>query len=399
MKFTRSELSLILILSSIQFAHIIDFVILMPLGPQLMRSLQINPSQFGLLVSIYTLAAGLSGLAASLYIDRFDRKKVLLLFFVGFTIGTLGCAFAPTYSLLLTVRFFTGAFGGVLTSIVMSIVSDAFEYSRRGSALGIVMSAFAVASVFGIPLGLYLANLSGWQTPFFILGLLCIPIFFLVLVFVPRQDAHLKTQQSKDPFKIFKMIAADRNQQLSLSLIFFLVLGQFSVIPFISPSFVMNAGLLESQLPLIYLLGGICSMFAAPIAGRLADRYGKHKVFRVSILISLVAIFMITHLKQQSLGIILLVSCFFFIVMSGRMVPSIALITSTVSTEMRAGFLSIVSAMQQLSSSAAAWIAGMIIVENSQGTLDHFNYVGYIAIASSLVTFIMVRKVRSTFEH
>src|SRR5690606_31091693 len=149
-----------------------------------------------------------------------------------------------------TVRFFTGAFGGVLTSIVMSIVSDAFEYSRRGSALGIVMSAFAVASVFGIPLGLYLANLSGWQTPFFILGLLCIPIFFLVLVFVPRQDAHLKTQQSKDPFKIFKMIAADRNQQLSLSLIFFLVLGQFSVIPFISPSFVMNAGLLESQLPL-----------------------------------------------------------------------------------------------------------------------------------------------------
>lgn len=398
MKFTKSELSLILLLSSIQFAHIIDFVIMMPLGPLLMRNLQINPSQFSLLVSSYTLAAGLSGLAASFFVDKFDRKKILLLFFIGFIFGTLGCALSPNYLLLLSARCFTGAFGGVLTSIVMSIVSDTFAYSRRGSAMGIVMSAFAAASVLGIPLGLYLANYRSWQTPFFALVALSTVIFLLALVLIPKQVTHLQKQEKRNPFRIFKMIAADRNQQLALVLIFCLVLGQFSIIPFISPSFVFNAGLKEDELPLIYLLGGLCSMFAGPIVGRLADRYGKHAVFTVGVLMSLISIYTITNLGPQSLTMILVVSCFFFIVMSGRLVPSMALITSTAPMSTRAGFLAIVSSVQQLSAASASWFAGLIVVKTPSGSLGHFNYVGYIAILFSIFTLFIVRKVQSTYD-
>lgn len=370
----------------------------MPLGPQLMRSLQITPSQFGLLVSSYTLAAGLSGLLASFYIDRFDRKKILLGFFVGFILGTFGCAFSNHYHLLLFARTFTGAFGGVLTSIVLSIVSDTFSYSRRGTAIGAVMSAFAVASVVGIPFGLYLANLYHWQTPFLILG--CLSLFLLLnsFLFIPKQTAHLIANENKDPFKVFRMILGDKNQQLALSLIFFLVLGQFTVIPFISPSFVLNAGLLESQLPLIYLFGGFCSMLAAPLTGRLADIFGKHLIFRISILLSLISIYLITNMGLTPMPLIILISCSFFIFMSGRLVPSMALITSTVSTEMRAGFLSVVSSIQQLSAAAASWLAGIIIYEGAKGTLENYHLVGYIAIASSLFTFFMVKKVKSTYS-
>ncbi|MCO5114162.1 MAG: MFS transporter [Bdellovibrionaceae bacterium] len=399
MKFTKSELSLILVLSSIQFAHIIDFVIMMPLGPQLMRSLQINPGQFSLLVSSYTLAAGLSGLVASFFVDRFDRKNILLLFFVGFILGTLGCAFSSHYHLLLFARCFTGVFGGVLTSIVMSIVSDSFEYSRRGSAMGIVMSAFAAASIFGLPLGIYLANHRNWQTPFLVLGVLAIFIFALAFALIPKQNAHLQHKApTRDNFQVFKMILSDHNQVLALILVFSLVLGQFTIIPFISPSFVLNAGLKEDQLPLIYLLGGFCSMFASPLMGRLADKYGKHAVFRVAVLMSLVSIYLITHLGPQPVLVILAISCFFFIVMSGRLVPSMALITATAPTEMRAGFLAIVSCVQQLSAATASWLAGMIIIESPTGSLEHFNYVGYIAILFSLLALFIIRKVQNTYD-
>lgn len=398
MKLTRSEILLLLVLAAIQFTHIVDFMILMPLGPQLMRVLDIEPQQFSLLVSCYTLAAGLSGLAASFYIDLFDRKKVLFMFLVGFCIGTFACSFANDYLFLLIARSLTGVFGGVLTSIVMSIVSDAFEYSRRGTAIGIIMSAFAVASILGVPFGLYLANLSAWETPFFVLGFVVIFLLLLCYFFIPNQDAHTK-KVNNDPLKVLRMIFHESNQQIALLLIFFLVLGQFSIIPFISPSFVANAGLKESELPLMYLFGGICSMFAAPTMGRLSDKYGKHKIFRIFIIISLVPIYLITNLDISPLWKILFISCSFFIVMSGRLIPSMALITSTAPMENRAGFLSIVSSTQQLSAAAASWMAGLIIFTGPNGTLVNYNIVGYIAIASSLFTFFAVTKVKSTYEH
>lgn len=418
-KFSRTEALLVFLLACIQFAHIVDFMIIMPLGPQITRLLNISQQQFSYLVSSYTLAAGLSGFLSSFFVDFFDRKKILITFFVGFTLGTIACGLVGNYNSFLFVRCITGVFGGVLSSIVLSIVSDNFEYQRRGLAVGTVMGAFALASVFGVPFGLYLANLFQWQAPFLILGGICFFLLTTAMFFIPKQDHHLIRGQIRDPFQTLKMITSSQNQRLALILIFFLVMGQFSIIPFISMSFVFNAKLPEAQLPLLYLFGGFCSLFAAPIVGRLSDLFTKTKVFSISVLLSIVPIFLITNLGPSSQIIILTISCSFFIVMSGRMVPAMALITSTAPTDKRAGFLSIVSAVQQLSAAFAAWIAGQIMSMSTSQTLllgegndiaaltknlstqakplDTYYLVGYVAIIASLITYALAQKVKPEY--
>ncbi len=391
-------------------------MIIMPLGPQITRLLNISQQQFSYLVSSYTLAAGLSGFLSSFFVDFFDRKKILITFFVGFTLGTIACGLVDSYYSFLIARCLTGAFGGVLSSIILSIVSDNFEYERRGLAVGTVMGAFALASVLGVPFGLYLSNLYQWQAPFLILGGLCLFILVFVSFLVPKQNQHLVNAKVRDPFQTLKMISQSLNQKLALFLIFFLVMGQFTIIPFISMSFVFNAKLPEASLPLIYLFGGFCSLVAAPIVGKLSDVFTKTKVFSISVLISIVPIYLITNLGPSSQAVILLISCSFFIIMSGRMVPAMALITSTAPTEKRAGFLSIVSAVQQLSAAFAAWIAGLVMSMSSSQSislgegnhmgpltdslskpLDTYHLVGYLAILASIVTFALAQKVKPEY--
>lgn len=396
LKFTPKETVLLSLLAAIQFSHIVDFMILMPLGPQLMRIFSISPGQFSLLVASYTFTAGASGLLAALYVDRFDRKKILLSFYMGFGIGTLCCALAPNYHTLLIARSITGGFGGVLSSLILSIVSDTFAYERRGTAIGVVMASFSMASIFGVPYGLYLATLWGWHSPFFLLGGISILVALSVFFIVPKQNRHLFVRQTKPKaFIVLQNIAKTPNQQWALLLMFFMVLGHFSIIPFISPSLVANAGLSEAQLPLVYMFGGVCAMFASPIAGRLADYFGKHYVLTYSVILSTVSIFLITHLAVSPVWVILLVSSSFFIFMSGRIVPTMALITSTVRPENRAGFLAVSSSVQQFTSALAAWIAGIIIVQNGNGELLRYSVVGYLGIASSIIAIFVAWRVRS----
>lgn len=396
MKFTPKETVLLSLLAAIQFSHIVDFMILMPLGPQLMRIFSISPGQFSLLVASYTFTAGASGFLAALYVDRFDRKKILLTFYMGFGIGTLCCALAPNYHTLLIARSITGGFGGVLSSLILSIISDTFSYERRGTAIGVVMASFSMASIFGVPYGLYLATLWGWHSPFFLLGGVSIVVALSVLFIVPKQNQHLLVRKSKQKtFVVLQNIAKTPNQQWALLLMFFMVLGHFSIIPFISPSLVANAGLSEAQLPLTYMVGGVCAMFASPIAGRLSDYFGKHHVLTYSVILSTVSIFLITNLSTSPLWVILLVSSSFFIFMSGRIVPTMALITSTVRPENRAGFLAVSSSVQQFTSALAAWIAGVIIVQNGDGELLRYSIVGYLGIVSSLIAIFVAWRVRS----
>jgi predicted MFS family arabinose efflux permease len=166
------EKALLWTLAAINFIHIVDFMILMPLGPQLMRLFDIGPSEFSLLVSSYTFSAGASSFFGAFVLDRFDRKKILLWVYVGFTIGTLGCALSPNYPILLLARVVSGIFGGLTSALILAIIGDVIPDERRGRAMGLVMSAFSFASVMGVPLGLFLASLSDWHTPFYILSLL-----------------------------------------------------------------------------------------------------------------------------------------------------------------------------------------------------------------------------------
>src|SRR3954467_1789816 len=186
-----NERIVLLILASVQFTSIVDFMVIMPLGPQLERTLRLTPAQFGLIVSSYTFAAGVAGLVSSMVIDRFARRPAFLVLYAGFLVGTLACGLAPNYVTLLAARFLTGAFGGVLGGMAMAVIGDVFPEERRGRATGALMSAFALASVAGVPVGLTLGIRYGWNVPFLVLAVLGLPILFVAARALPPLDHHL----------------------------------------------------------------------------------------------------------------------------------------------------------------------------------------------------------------
>lgn len=395
---SRDEKFLLFLMGAIQFVHIVDFMIIMPLGDLLMRLFEITPQQFGWLVSCYTFAAGISGLLASLFIDRFDRRSAVLFFIIGFSVGTIACAFAPNFWTLLVARSLTGMFGGVLTSIVMAIVSDQFSYERRGHAMGVVMGAFSLASIFGVPFALKLADMISWHAPFLCLGITAFLVTLLITLRLPHMTAHLNSRSDRRVWAAFQHVLQSREQQIALVFMFCLTLGQFSVIPFISPSMIANAGLEQNQLAYMYLCGGICSMFASPLVGRFSDRFGKHVVFNFSVLLSFIPLYLITNLSPMPIWMILAVSSSFFIMMSGRMVPAMAMVSSAAPPESRASFMSISSAVQQLSGALAASMAGTIVTRAPTGQLLHYRRVGAIAIAFSGIAYFAAKRLRTDSE-
>ncbi len=392
--FSKKEKLLLAILASIQFSSIVDFMIMMPLGPQLMRMFSIDPHRFGLLVSSYTFFAGLSGFAASFVLDKLDRKTSLLFFFVGFSLGTIACGVAPSYKLLLFARGLTGVFGGVLGSLVLSIVSDSISYERRGSAMGVIMTSFSMASVLGVPFSLFLANQFSWHAPFIFLGITSLLLCIVIWLRVPAMRRHLEAGAVKEPLlNTLSRIAKNKNQRRALYFMSSVMFGHFAIIPFLSPSLVANAGLTEAQLPLMYMIGGACTIFSSPFIGRMADRFGKHKVFLWGALITLLPYWVITHLDQSPIWLVLGICAFFFVSSGGRMIPATALVSGTAKPQSRGSFMSIVSCVQQLSSAASSYIAGLIVTTSPSGRLANYPIVGYIAIVFTFVAIFLSKRI------
>ena len=389
----KKEKILLFTLATIQFTAILDFMIVMPLGPQLMRLFAINPSQFGVIVSSYTFAAGFTGLVGAFFIDRFDRKTSLLFNYIGFSIGTICCALAPSYEWLVVARIVTGLFGGVMGALVMSIVGDVIPEARRGAAMGIVMASFSVASVFGIPFGLYLADLAGWHMPFFFLGFMGLIVSGIIYKIVPSVNSHL-TKERPSPVQVIKNVFGSTMQVRSLMFMFVLVLGQFSVIPYISPFLVANVGFAEVNLKYMYLLGGAATIFTSPLVGRLADKYGKPKMFIIMALLSIIPLATTTNMPHAPVWFVLTCSTLFFVFISGRMVPSMALITSAVTPSHRGSFMSVNSSALQLGSGVASFLSGLVIKQAASGEIINYNIVGYGAIAFTIVAIFIVRGIK-----
>ncbi|NEM97063.1 MFS transporter [Pontibacter burrus] len=386
---------LIFTLAAIQFTHMMDFVIMMPLGPQLMRVFNISPGEFGFLVSAYTFSAAVAGFLSALFIDRFDRKHAMLGLYFGFTIGTLACALAPTYSLLLAARVVAGAFGGVLGALILAVIGDAIPEHRRGAATGKVMAAFSVASIAGVPVGLYLASVTSWHAPFYLLAGLSFLVLIASFWLLPTMRGHLTNAVPQNPFMVLKEILQKRNLQWAMALMVTLTMSGFLVVPFISPYMVANVGFSETELSYIYLFGGIATVFTSQWAGRLADKHGKHRVFILSAVFSLVPILLITNLPPVQHYIALIVTTIFFILFGARFVPAMALITSSVEPKLRGSFMSINSSVQQLSAGVAAFVSGLIVQETASGKLEHFNLDGLLACVVTLVAVWVVRYLKA----
>ncbi|MCX6106145.1 MAG: MFS transporter [Proteobacteria bacterium] len=366
----RRELLLVLILAGVQFSHIMDFVIMMPLGPQLMRVFGIAPKQFGLVVSVYTLSASVSCFLAALFMDRFDRKRVLVSIYAGLVIGTFLCGLAPTFSALVAARVVTGIFGGLLQAVILSIIGDVVHPSRRGQATGMVMAAFAVASVVGVPIGLSIANHFGWQMTFILLAVVSALNFILAVRFLPPIREHLARPQ------VAAGVLTDMVRLLSLRA------------TCVSAFLVTVVGITEGDLPTVYMFAGVASFFISPTIGRLSDRWGARRIFVSSSIVAIPAIILFSLLKQASLVMAISLNTLVAAVGAARMTPSLTLINSSVTSERRGRFMTLIASVQQLFAAVASYGGGMILGEGSAG-LDRFPVLGAIVAASMLLSSLL----------
>jgi predicted MFS family arabinose efflux permease len=387
----RSETILLLILAAIQFINVLDFVIIMPLGPQFMRVFDISPKQFGLIVSSYTFSAAVFGFIGAFFVDRYDRKSVLLTLLAGFTLGSLFCSLAPTYQLLVAARVISGAFGGVMAATIFAIIGDQIPEIRRGSAMGTVMSGFAVASVIAIPLGLYLANISDWHAPFSLLVFISLIILIAGYKNLSPMRGHL-SEIKKDPVQEVKLILTEPNHLNAFAFTIMITMAGFSVIPYLSPYMVSNVGLTEKDLPLIYLCGGFFTLFSAVGVGKLADRFGKLRIFMIMAFISTIPVFIVTNLPRIPLAFVLAITTFFMVSITSRIIPAMALVTGSVESKYRGGFMSINSSIQQLASAFAAYGAGLIVGKNDAGQIINYNIVGYAGIIATFICIFLATR-------
>jgi len=388
------ERVIVLILAGLNFTHILDFMIMMPLGNYLMPSFNINPQQFSFLVSAYSISAFVSGIVAAFIVDRFDRKKVLIISYIGFLMGTLACGLAASYNLLLVSRILAGLFGGIIGAQVFSIIADLFTYERRGAAMGSVMSAFAVASILCVPFSLYLTNLfqEDWHIPFLLVAGVGILLTPLLIRFIPPMKGHIVADVSRaQRLEVIGNVFQTPAQWSALIFSCLLMMGHFLIIPFINPYLEFNKGFSKDLTPMIYLVGGMASFIAAIFLGKIADKRGKLPVFSISVFFSLFMVMLITRMPAVPFAAVLTFFAVWFVLATGRAVTAQAMISEVVKPEQRGSFMSFNGSVQQLGTGIASLVAGLIVLKDKAGRIQHYEWLGYLSIFVLLISLFMGR--------
>lgn len=388
--FSRYQALLIALLAFTQFTIILDFIIMSPLGAILMPSLGITAGQFGVAVSAYAFSAGISGILAAGFADRFDRKRLLLFFYVGFTLGTAFCAAAQTYHVLLLGRIVTGLFGGVIGAVVLAIVTDLFPLHLRGRVMGFLQTAFAASQVLGIPAGLFLANHWNWHVCFAAIVVVSIAAIAIIAVVMEPVDAHLKLKQDKNPFHHLIATVGQPRYTLAFAVTTLLATGGYMLMPFSSAFTVHNLGIDITHLPTIYLVSGLFSIVTGPLVGRASDAFGKYPTFVFGCAMTVVMVLIYTHLGHVSLATAILVNVLMFVGIFSRMIPSQALMSAIPDASQRGSFSAVSASLQQLSGGLGSVLAGAIIAQAPDGSLIHFDRIGYVVVATTIVTLVMM---------
>ncbi|HEY2720436.1 MAG TPA: MFS transporter [Chitinophagaceae bacterium] len=390
--FTPYQVFIIAILAIIQFSIILDFMVLSPLGVFLIKTWKITPSQFGLVVSVYAISAGISGISAAGFADRFDRKKFLLFFYVGFLAGTLLCAIAPNYSFLLFARIITGVFGGVVGSISYAIISDLFKVEVRGRVMGFVQMAFSASQVLGIPIGLELANHFGWHTPFWMIASFCFLVGIVIVIYMRPVTGHLKLKSDqKNPFHHLVKTISRFNYLRGFMATVFLATGGFMLMPLGSTFANFNLGISVDRLSIVYAVSGLFTMFSGPFVGKLSDKIGTYTIFVAGSLISIITVAVYTNLGITPLWLVTILSAILYIGVASRMISSSALMTAVPDPADRGAFMSINVSIQQIAGGIASAVAGLIVVQaKAEAPLKYYNVLGYVVIGTMTITLVMM---------
>jgi predicted MFS family arabinose efflux permease len=385
---------MLLVLAAINFTSVVDFLIIMPLGPQCMRVLNMTSAQFGLTVSAYGIAAGLAGILVSIFLDRTNRKNALLGIYAGFTVGTLFCGLVSNYPLLLASRALTGGFGGVLSALIFAIVADAIPEERRGGAMGLVMSSLAMAFVFGVPLGVFLAEQLSWHTPFIALAGMSFLIWGLAVRYLPSIHMPIAEANQHQVARMLQILRR-RDHQKALLLMVMMTGSGFLVFPYLSNYMIANVGIREADFPLMYLCGGFCTIFSVILIGRWADRVGKPRVFCVVSWLAIVAVLLLTNLPRVPVAAAIVIATFFMVCISGRSAPAMALVAGGVEAGYRGSFMSLRSSIQQITSGIVSYLGGLIIGKSSTGQLTHFPLVGVVAVGCAFLSICLARLLKN----
>jgi predicted MFS family arabinose efflux permease len=380
----------IALLAIIQFTVVLDFMVMAPLGDLLMKNMHLGASQFASAVSVYAFAAGGSGILAAGFADKYDRKKLLLIFYIGFILGTLMCGTATTFGYLLAGRVVTGLFAGVLGSVSMAIIADLFHFSQRGRVMGFVQMSFAVSQIAGIPVGLYLANKFDWHAPFMMIVVLALVTAVFIFSSLRPVTVHMEKKKKVHPLVHLQKTISNPQYWLPFVVTAMLSLGAFMMMPFSTPFLINNIGVSQKDLPMIYLIIGTCSLIIMPIIGKLSDKAGKLPMFFFGTVVSLIMVAVYVNLGRVPLWQVILVNAIMFTGIMSRMVPSTALMTAIPNMEDRGAFMSINSSLQQISGGVASVLAGFIVVQQSNGQLAHFDTVGYICMGFMLTCAVLM---------
>lgn len=399
-KFTRYEWFVVIVLATLQFTVVLDFMVLSPLGALLLEELDITTAQFGVVVSAYAFSAGLSGFLAAGFADKYDRKKFLLFFYTGFVIGTVLCGVAPNYHFLLGARIITGLFGGVIGSISFAIITDLFHLSMRGRVMGFVQMAFAASQVLGIPVGLLLSNRWGWHAPFLMIAFFALVVGVIIWAKLLPVTEHLTSTGRPQFFRHLQRTVSNQFYLLAFLCTTVLATGGYMLMPFGTAFGIHNMGLTMEQLPLIYVVTGAFNILFGPLLGQISDRVGKYRVFVFGTILAIVLVLIYTHLGITPLWLVLVLNVFMFLGITARMIPASALMTAVPSLADRGAFMSINASVQQLAGGLASLLAGWIVVQNEQGRLQHYDWLGYVVVVTMLISMALLllihRRVQKT---
>jgi predicted MFS family arabinose efflux permease len=389
------ERQILIVLMLMGFTNIVDFMIMMPLAPQLTREFGITTAQFGLLVSAYAFAAATASLLMASIADRFDRKRVLQFVYVGLIVGTLGCALAPSYEVLLLARVVAGAFGGVQGAIALAIVGDLVPDERRGRAMALVMLSFSFAAVVGVPLSIYVAAHGGWHIPFFALAGLCVVLYFVAQRLIPSMTGHMKPNAPRvSLFDGYMQLLSVPNHWWAFAMSALIIMSGMMVIPYIAPTRVANEGLSEAQLAYFYLVGGAVTIVTRPLFGSMSDKYPRAAVYYWLVVLSIIPIVLVTH--RMGLGLMwqIVVSALFFIFVSGRFIPLTAMNAAASAPQLRGRMMSFNAAVQNLFTGLAALVGGAMLTTMPDGSVQGYETVGYLSCLLAMLSIVCAYKVR-----
>jgi len=388
--FSGYQVFIIVILSILQFTVILDFMVISPLGVILMKTLDITASKFSVVVSAYAFSAGASGLLAAGFADKFDRKKLLMFFYGGFILGTLLCGIATDFTFLLIARIITGIFGGVIGSIGLAIVTDLFKMEVRGRVMGFTQMAFAASQVLGIPIGLVLANYYGWHSCFWMIAGFGSVVGVIMLIYMKPITGHMNLHPDRNAFHHLRTTITKPKYILGFLTMSLLASGGFMLMPFGSAFGTHNLGLTMDELPMLDLVPGVFSIMFGPLSGKLSDKIGKYKTFIFGSIAASIVVVIYTNLGITPFWIACMVSVLLFAGVTARMVSASALMTAIPAPQDRGAYMSINSALMQISGGAASVVAGGIVSSTATGMIEHYDTLGYVVVGTMVVMVVMM---------